>query len=1428
MRYANKKPAMVTAAYWSARLIAISAAAAAVWAAGVQPTPADRLITKGVLEWNNGSVAVSAQGAAAAANAAKQIESSGDKHLLIQFSESVTDTDKVALRRAGVELQTYVGDNAFFARVGASGIQEAALAGLGKLRAVQPIELHWKLDRSYVQGQVLDYAVARAEEQRPDAVNEDDWHALTLAEQIVPVAVRPTDWVAANVLMHPDSSVPENQRLVDAYGGVVRSTFSEPQGLTIEMPYGAFLGFVGEDAVMYAEPPLPGFSELNAENRASTGVNVANAPPYNLSGAGVTALIYDGGTVRVTHQDLAGHAANGAGDTSAVSDHSTHVSGTVGGNGTANINNRGMAPMTNLICYGFQQPGGLMQGFLYTDAGDLQADYAAAILNSGADVSNNSIGTNTSSNGYPCDWEGNYGLTSRLIDEIARGDNVATGSQPFRIVWANGNERQVSTCLGVEGWQSPFHSTAPPACAKNHLAIGALNENPATGTASFTSYGPSDDGRMKPDFSAPGVSVLSCSSSSDTAYATKSGTSMASPTVCGISSLILQDFRVQYPSLPDFRNSTLKTWLAHTAQDQVFTDDDRGPDYRYGYGLVNAQRAVDLMRSTNWLTGSLSQGQTYQFFVSVPGGSTELKVTLAWDDVPAAAQPVGTIVNDLDIRVFDAGNQQYFPWTLNTLNSQNPDAPPVRTQADHVNNIEQVVVDNPTPGVYRVEILGFNVPQGPQSFSCAATPQLINCTSAGIIGLSASRYNCTSTVGVQVVDCDLNTDDGTVQTVTVNVASTSDIAGISVLLTETDPVSSTFVGQIMLGNGVFGDLEVAHGDTITATYNDADTGGGQPATVTSNATVDCVAPQITSVSVSNVTPTRADVTIVTNEPATANVRYGTSCGNLNQQAGTTSLQTSRTITLSLNDQPTYFFAVDVADAAGNAATDNNGGSCYSFSQPVLTLPFSDDFNGTAIDFNRWAIVVGTTVDGVGLAEPSAPNSARFNGAGGVSGTPDEIQSQLIDLSPFGVARLTYWFQCRGGGESPDANEDLVFSYKNAAGQWIEVQRHLGSTTPDMTTYQQVQIDLPPAAMHAAFRLRIQAYGTSTGTANNDDWFVDDLSLTVAEAPTAFNVTAFTSDTAPVDIELNAADPTNQPLTYRVLSLPGTGSLSDPNGGAITTVPYTLLASGDTVRYSPVTGFGGAVQFTYNATDGQFDSNTATVTVNVEPILSLPFSDNFDAGTSFNANKWAENLNAVVDATGLAEPSAPNSARFNGHPTGGDNVSTQTINLANYSEATLRYSYERTGPGNSPEANEDLIIEYRNALNQWVEISRQLGSGVDMTTFAEVIVPLPAGALHGGFRLRIRNIGTLSATAFNDEWYVDNVEITGVQTFLPGDMNCDGTIGVGDIGAFVLALTDPTAYALAFPSCDINLGDLNNDDQVSVGDIGLFVALLTGG
>ncbi|UCC32068.1 MAG: S8 family serine peptidase, partial [Phycisphaerales bacterium] len=578
-----------------------------------------------------------------------------------------------------------------------------------------------------------------------------------------------------------------------------------------------------------------------------------------------------------------------------------------------------------------------------------------AINTYGAQISNNSIGSNVESNGFDCNMQGKYGVTAALIDAIVGGSLGA----PFRIVWANGNERQGSRC-DIEGY-GDYYSIAPPAGAKNHITVGALNSNDDSMTY-FSSWGPVDDGRMKPDISGPGCQsggdggVTSCSSGSDTSYTTMCGTSMAAPTVCGLSALLMQDFRAQFPSEPDPRNSTLKILFAHNAVDLGNT----GPDYQYGYGSVRIQQSIDFMRTGNFLEADVSQGGTFSILVSVNSGDTELKVTLAWDDVPGTPNVDPALVNDLDLRVFDPSNARYYPWTLDQFNPGNP---AVQTQENHVDNIEQVFVDSPALGVWRVDVYGYDVPQGPQTFSLAASPLLIACSSAGTIALDSALYACSDTAEIQVIDCDLNTNDTIIETVDVTIDSTTEPGGEIVTLTETGPETAEFRGSIALevidSAGV---LQVSDGDTVTATYIDADDGqGGTNVTVTATATVDCTGPVISNVQVTDIGSENATVTFTTDEPATGTVRYGLSCGSLTESVSEPGPDTSHSLALTgLTDGTQYYFAVDAVDEQGNPSTDDNGGSCYSFStlDVVYSFPMDTDPGWTTEGLWAWGQPTG--------------------------------------------------------------------------------------------------------------------------------------------------------------------------------------------------------------------------------------------------------------------------------------------------------------------------------------------------------------------------------------------------------------------------------------------------------------------------------------
>lgn len=612
-------------------------------------------------------------------------EQTDARHMVVQFDRPITLEMRDQLEQAGVRLLSYLHENAFFAvlRAGADPAAIVTVAN-GTLVGVSAIEPRVKLHPLFNQLQTPEWAVVSS---GPDPV------------------------IAAYILFHSDVSLSAvGSALIARYNGVVRAQLVSVNGLVIEAPQSAFAVLATEDAVQWIEPALPQLSELNQENRALTGADTVQAAPYSLSGAGVTVLVYDTNRARSTHVDFGGRLTSL--DAASMGTHATHVAATIGGSGAASGGaQRGMAPGVTLLSYGAQGAGPGI--FLYSNPGDLEADYSEAI-SLGADISNNSIGTNVDRNGFDCSLQGQYGVTDAVIDGIVRGS--LSGGAPFRIVWAAGNERQGDRC-DVEGF-GDYYSSAPPAGAKNHLCIGAVNANDDSMTA-FSSWGPTADGRLKPDFCAPGcqvggdAGVTSASNASDTAYEVQCGTSMASPTVCGLAALLMEDYRAHFGG-PDPRNSMLKVLFAQNAVDLGNT----GPDYQFGYGSVRIQPTIDCMRAGNFTEDQVSQGGTVRYRVTVPPGTVQLKLTLAWDDPPATPNVIPSLINDLDLRVLDPASTQHFPWTLN---SANPGATAVRTQADHINNIEQVVVDNPVAGDWTIEINAANVPNGPQVYSLASS-----------------------------------------------------------------------------------------------------------------------------------------------------------------------------------------------------------------------------------------------------------------------------------------------------------------------------------------------------------------------------------------------------------------------------------------------------------------------------------------------------------------------------------------------------------------------------------------------------------------------------------------------------------------------------------------------------------------------------------
>ena len=231
--------------------------------------------------------------------------------------------------------------------------------------------------------------------------------------------------------------------------------------------------------------------------------------------------------------------------------------------------------------------------------------------------------------------------------------------------------------------------------AKNVIATANLNSS--SGLATSSSRGPAHDGRIKPDIGAKGSSVYSTIDAND--YDTKTGTSMACPGIAGVMGQLYQAYKelngeVNPPS------GLMKGLLLNTADDLG----NSGPDFKYGWGEVNALRAVQVLENQDYNEDSISHLGNNTHNISIPSGTEQLKVMVYWHDKEASVSASIALINNLDILLTSPGGTTYQPWVLDhTTNATNLNQPATRG-VDNRNNMEQVTLDNPTPGNYSLSV----------------------------------------------------------------------------------------------------------------------------------------------------------------------------------------------------------------------------------------------------------------------------------------------------------------------------------------------------------------------------------------------------------------------------------------------------------------------------------------------------------------------------------------------------------------------------------------------------------------------------------------------------------------------------------------------------------------------------------------------------
>jgi PKD repeat protein len=456
-------------------------------------------------------------------------------------------------------------------------------------------------------------------------------------------------------------------------------------------------------------------------------VYVGGSLGLSLNGSGLTNRlgIWDGGAVRTSHQEFLGRAIQIDG-ASSLSDHATHVAGTMVAGGVQ-ASAKGMAFQATIKCYDWSN-----------DNTEMSTAAAAGML-----VSNHSYGN-------ICGWDyhetskewrwygdlsisatedvkfGLYDSESRLWDQIVYNNPFFL---PFK---AAGNDRgnapsgsSTKTYFNINtgNWTS-FTGAVPPAdgqydCiptyanAKNIITIGAVNKinngwtsAGSVAMSSFSGWGPTDDGRIKPDVCAAGVNLYSSYSEFDNSYSTISGTSMATPSASGSALLIQQHYNNLKAKF--LRASTLKGLIIQTADEAGVAI---GPDYSFGWGLMNTAKAVQAITDsgTNNIIETTMPVSLFPYNRTiVSGGSTPIKITICWTDVAASAasgdvldEVTSKLVNDLDVRLIRlSDNVEFLPYILNPAT---PSAAAI-TGDNTRDNVEQIVLAAPIVGTYTVRV----------------------------------------------------------------------------------------------------------------------------------------------------------------------------------------------------------------------------------------------------------------------------------------------------------------------------------------------------------------------------------------------------------------------------------------------------------------------------------------------------------------------------------------------------------------------------------------------------------------------------------------------------------------------------------------------------------------------------------------------------
>lgn len=642
----------------------------------------------------------------------------GGRVMILDPAQTLTEADEAALAAKGIRVGQVLSGGRYVARV--AEWADTADERVASLEAIEPGQ---KMHRS------MRYQLGRGK-----------------------------TWLDVHVIFHRDIAFDEAREAILGAGGamdVFKTRFSPSQRIDARIAPESLDALLADERVFVVAGARPWqVRSDNIESAKLSKVDVVQAPPYGLTGDGVTVSLFELGEGQASHPEFEGRlTVHMTGGSSSDKEHATHVAGTIAGAGL-NPRARGMAPKARIHQLCVRTGGNGCKN-------DWLEDKDTQLPTLGVVADNNSwgyiIGWGNNEGGYPV-WQdteeyfGAYDLTvGAPLDDISNERNILfihsagndARAKSFDSEWsehrhvdaegdtitdklfcysknASGTDCP-NTCTGgcekvPHDANRPFDTLGVTAGAKNVIAVGNV-AGTAGGTvviSSSSSRGPAKDGRVKPDVVARGQAVYSAWPTNT--YQSISGTSMAAPAVTGIAALLVEQWRKTNAGASP-NAAQLKALLIAGADDLG----NPGPDYTYGFGLVNARNSVDLIiadrgkgeriRSFEFPQG---EGTSFESAVVVPAAQN-VRFVLQWPDKPIAwlgGDDIAekALVNDLDLKVITPSGEVVLPYVLDRTQFQAHATRGVNT----VDNTEMIEIANAAPGVYRVVATGTNVTEGPQ------------------------------------------------------------------------------------------------------------------------------------------------------------------------------------------------------------------------------------------------------------------------------------------------------------------------------------------------------------------------------------------------------------------------------------------------------------------------------------------------------------------------------------------------------------------------------------------------------------------------------------------------------------------------------------------------------------------------------------------